>query len=96
MLGSLVMREKITTTEAKAKELKNKIDPIINRAKELHGDDKLAAIRRLRTLLPGVAVAKLGGDFINKFKKRKSGYARVIKLGARKGDGARMAVIEFV
>jgi large subunit ribosomal protein L17 len=96
MLGSLVMREKITTTEAKAKELKDKIDPVINKAKKIQGKDKISAIRNLKILIPEMAVKKLSGEFIDKFKERNSGYARVIKLGERKSDGARLAVIEFV
>jgi large subunit ribosomal protein L17 len=97
MLGSLIMREKISTTEAKAKELKSKIDRIINKAKKTEiTEKKLAIVRDLGTNLPKIAVQKLTGEFLNKFKARTSGYTRVIKLGARKTDGARMAVIEFV
>lgn len=96
MLGSLIMHEKMSTTEAKAKELKNKIDPVINKAKRIQGKDELSAVRSLRTLVPGPAIKKLSGEFINRFKERNSGYTRVIKLGERKSDGARLAVIEFV
>lgn len=97
MLGSLIMQEKISTTEAKAKELKSKIDRIINKAKKTGiAGKKLSAIRELEQKIPQVAVKKLTGEFLSKFKKRTSGYARVIKLGARKTDGAKMAIIEFV
>lgn len=97
MLGSLIMREKISTTEAKAKELKSKIDRIINKARKTKtAEKKLAVIRDLGKELPRIAVQKLTGEFLNKFKSRTSGYARVIKLGARKTDGAKMAIIEFV
>lgn len=97
MLGSLIMREKIETTEAKAKELKGKIDKIIGKAKK--GRDakkKLAVIRDLRTRIPAMAVKKITGEFLERFDKRNSGYARVIKLAPRKSDGAKLAVIEFV
>jgi large subunit ribosomal protein L17 len=97
MLGSLVMREKITTTEAKAKELKGKIDKLINKAKKskLEGR-KVSVIRDLNTEIPVMAVKKIVGDFLDKFDKRGGGYARVIKLAPRKSDNAKMAVIELI
>jgi large subunit ribosomal protein L17 len=98
MLGSLVMREKIETTEAKAKELKSKIDRIINKAKKTEkADSKVAIIRDLKNSLPLMAVNKIiKEDFIKKVSGRKSGYARVIKLPRRKGDAAKMAIVELV
>jgi len=98
MLGSLILKEKITTTEAKAKELKNKIDRIINKAKSAReAGKKVSVIRDLRGNIPLVAVNKLmTGEFVSKFDARKSGYVRIIKLAPRKSDGARMAVIELI
>lgn len=97
LLGSLIMREKIKTTEAKAKEAKSKIDKLINKAKKSASDSlKITAIRELARVLPENAAKKLRGDFLKKFSNRNSGYARVIKLDRRKSDGARMAIIEFV
>jgi|WetSurMetagenome_2_1015567.scaffolds.fasta_scaffold1492688_1 large subunit ribosomal protein L17 len=97
MLGSLVMNEKIRTTEAKAKEIKVKIDPIINKAKKAQDEkSKITVTRGLERYLPKIAIGKLKGDFIKKFEKRNSGYTRVIKLERRKGDGSKMAVVEFV
>lgn len=97
MLGSLIMHEKIKTTEAKAKELKRRIDKIITKAKRSEDKSKkLAVIRDIRKDLPEIAVRKITGDFIGKFKSKKSGYSRVIKLTPRKSDGARMAVIEII
>ncbi len=95
MLGSLIMQEKITITEAKAKELKTRIDKIINKAKK-NETDKVATIRNLRNDLPVMAVRKITGEFLNKFKKRKSGYAKVVKIAPRKSDNAKMAIIEFI
>lgn len=97
MLGSLIMEEKIKTTEAKAKELKDKIDRLINKAKK--GQDaakKLAVIRDLKKVIPAMAVKKIMGEFLNKFSKRTSGYTRIIKLAPRKSDSARITIIEFV
>jgi large subunit ribosomal protein L17 len=97
MLGSLIMEEKIKTTEAKAKEMKAKIDRIINRAKMGKDEVKIVAIKRdLRKKIPLMAVKKITGEFLEKFSKRNSGYTRIIKLAPRKGDAAKIAVIEFV
>ncbi|HAI74532.1 MAG TPA: 50S ribosomal protein L17 [Candidatus Moranbacteria bacterium] len=97
MLGSLIMQEKIETTEAKAKELKDKIDRLINKAKKGQNTTrKLAVLRDLKKFIPAMAVKKLMGDFLNKFEKRNSGYTRIIKLSPRKSDSARMSIIEFV
>jgi large subunit ribosomal protein L17 len=98
MLGSLVLHERMTTTEAKAKEIKNNIDQVVNKAKTARTDEtkKVAAIRDLRKDIPKVALEKLIGDFGSRFDGRTSGYVRIIKLEARKSDSARMAIIEFV
>lgn len=97
LLGSLVMAEKIETTEAKAKEIKGMIDPIINKAKKTAiAERKISIIRDLKTSIPDKAIKKLTGSFLDKFSGRASGYTRVIKLSPRKSDSARMAVIEFV
>ena len=97
LLGSFVMREKIETTEAKAKEAKSKIDKVINLAKRGKSDSaKTLVIRELKKILPEQAAKKLSGDFLSKFSGRNSGYARVIKLNPRKSDGAKIAIIEFV
>lgn len=98
LLGSFIMKEKITTTEAKAKEIKPMVDKIITKVKKMSKDEtkKVAVLRDLRKELPLIAVKKLAGDFSAKFAERSSGYTRIIKMGQRKSDGAEMAVIEFV
>ncbi len=95
LLESLVMREKMTTTEAKAKELKSLADKAITKAKK-GAENKATLSRELGKTFSDKAVKKLTGDFIKRFEDRKSGYTRVLKLGRRKGDSAKMAVIEFV
>lgn len=92
------MHERITTTEAKAKEIKNNIDQVVNKGKtaRMEGDKKVAVLRDLRKYIPKVAMEKLVGEFGNRFEGRNSGFIRIIKLEARKTDSARMAVIEFV
>jgi len=97
LLGSLIMKEKIKTTEAKAKEMKAKIDQLINKAKIAKDETKkIAIVRILRTKLPLMAVKKLTSEFSDRFSKRNSGYTRIIKLDQRKSDAAKMAIIEFV
>ncbi|MAZ40924.1 50S ribosomal protein L17 [bacterium] len=90
---SLVRYEKIETTEAKAKELKSFIEKLVTRARK--GD--VAAHRILVARLGSkTAAKKLIDEIAPKYEKREGGYTRVIKLPARKGDAAKMAVIEFV
>ena len=98
LLGSLILHERITTTEAKAKEIKNFIDQIVNKAKVWRNDAKrrVAIIRELQGMIPEVASKKLLGDFSTRFESRQSGYTRVVKLDQRKSDSAHMAIIEFV
>lgn len=99
LFGSLILHEHIQTTEAKAKEVKLHIDQLVNKAKRAQSDEtrKVGLIRDLRKRLPLFAVEKLSSpEFVARFSKRGSGYTRVVKLQARKGDGARMAIIEFV
>jgi len=98
LLGSLVIQEKITTTEAKAKEIKPMMDKLITRAKKTKKDPdtRVAVIRALNNSIPKEATKKLVGEFLKKFEERQSGYTRITKIGPRKSDSAKMAVIEFV
>lgn len=97
LLSSLILKEKITTTQAKAKETKKKIDPLINQAKKMEDKAKRAVIlKNLKKELSLAAVKKLSGEFMQRLAKRNSGYTRVVKLGLQREDNARMAVIEFV
>jgi|AntRauTorckE6833_2_1112554.scaffolds.fasta_scaffold35776_2 large subunit ribosomal protein L17 len=98
LIASLIINEKIETTEAKAKSIKPKMDKIITKVKKAQGDDqkKVSVIRALRRDLNEESVSKISGEFIENFSKRDSGYTRIIKLPRRKSDSAKMAVIEFV
>ncbi len=96
MLGSLIMQEKITVTEAKAKELKVRMDKLINKAKKSGTTNRMVVMRSLRKDLPVMAVNKIMGDFLNKFEKRQCGYTRITKIASRKSDNAKMAIIEFI
>lgn len=92
LANSLILYEKIETTEAKAKGLKPKIERMVNRAKV----DTLHNRRELLKALPTKnAVRKMFEVIGPKYKERQGGYVRITKLEPRKGDGAKMAVIEF-
>ncbi len=98
LLGSLVLHEHIMTTEAKAKEIKNYIDQVVNKAKAARNTPEryVAMVREIQKYIPMIATKKLLSDFSARFEGRQSGYTRVVKLEQRKSDGAKMAVIEFV
>ncbi|MCC2630762.1 MAG: rplQ [Candidatus Paceibacter sp.] len=89
---NLVVREKIQTTEAKAKELRPFVEKLVTRSKT----DTLATKRFLATQVGRDGAKKLLETFGPKFKERKGGYIRVIKLPRRVSDGSAMAQIEFV
>lgn len=93
LVRSLVLHEGITTTEAKAKELRMFVEPMVTKAKA----GTLAARRLLSSELHDAkAVKKLVEVIAPLHKDRKGGYTRVIKLPLRKSDGAKMAHIQFV
>ena len=91
---NLIVRGKIKTTEPKAKELRPFIEKLITRAKK--GD--LATRKLIISKLSNRSseVKKLFEILAPKYADKKGGYTRVLKLGARKSDGAKMAIIEFV
>lgn len=92
LMEGLIEHGKIKTTEAKAKEVRPKIEKFVTKA----GMDTLANRRFLAKYLSVGAVKKMMGEIGPKYNKRKGGYTRIIKMGARKGDASPMAVIEFV
>lgn len=90
---AIILKEKITTTEAKAKELRPFIEKLITRSK----DASLNSRRLLISRLNGEKEAKKLIEKIGpKFKDRKGGYTRIIKLTPRVSDGSKMAIIELV
>jgi large subunit ribosomal protein L17 len=91
---NLIVRGKIKTTEPKAKELKPFIEKLITRAKK----NDLAARRLIASKLSnrGPEIKKLFEIWAPKYSSQKGGYTRVLKLGLRKSDGTKMAMIEFV
>jgi len=91
---NLIIRERIKTTEPKAKELRPFVEKLITSAKK--GD--LGTRRRIVSKLSNRKreTKKLFDTLAPKYKDKNGGYTRIIKLGARKSDGAKMAIIEFV
>jgi len=87
----LFLEEKIKTTKAKAKELRSFAEKFIERAKEKN----LTNLRYLRKYFGKEVVKKLF-EIGQRYKERKGGYTRIIKLGPRKSDGAEMVIIELV
>jgi large subunit ribosomal protein L17 len=92
LVRTFVFHEKIKTTEAKAKEISGFVEKFITQAKK----KDLSSRRRLSKFLAPKAIKKICDEIAPRFKDRKGGYTRVIKLGQRKSDGAKMAIIELV
>lgn len=91
--ASLIEHEKIRTTEAKAKALRPEVEKMVTKAKE----GSLAARRNVFASLGNkYAVHKLFEVYAARFADRNGGYTRIVKDGPRAGDGAAMAIIEFV
>ena len=93
MSNALIKHEQITTTLPKAKELKKFIEKIITLGKK---GDLLSRRKAIATLQDDKMVKKTFDILSDRYKDRKGGYSRIIKLGNRFGDNASMAVIELV
>ena len=93
MSNALIKHEQITTTLAKAKELRRFVEKIVTLGKK--GD--LQSRRKAISILKDQKMSKKVFDvFAERYKARAGGYTRIIKLGNRFGDNAPTAVIEFI
>jgi large subunit ribosomal protein L17 len=93
MATSLILHKRITTTCAKAKELRKYVEPLITKSK----DDSTHSRRIVFSYLKNKeSVAELFGPVAQKIADRPGGYTRVLKTMNRKGDNAEMAIIELV
>jgi len=93
LAASILIYEKVKTTVAKAKTVKPLVEKIISVAK----DNNLTARRKLIEILPQPMVVKKAIEVLGvRYKDRKGGYTRIIKLGKRQGDGAEIVIIELV
>lgn len=94
----LISNKRITTTLAKAKALRTYIEPLITKTK--HTDSKEVIMHNHRLVFSYLndkaAVKELFTVVAPKVASRPGGYTRIIKLGARIGDNAEMAMIELV
>ena len=93
MSAALIKHEQITTTLAKAKELRPYVEKLITLAKRGGLSNRRLAISRLGD---DVQLKKLFDVLAERYAGRDGGYTRVIKAGLRASDAAPMAVIEFV
>jgi len=92
-LSSLVQHERIETTLPKAKELRPLAEKMVTQGKR----GTVHARRQVRRWVSDRRlVKKLFDDIAPRFAEREGGYTRILKLGPRVGDGAEMALIEFV
>ena len=93
MAVSLIMHKRITTTLAKAKELKKFIEPLITKSKDDTTNSRRVVFSNLQSK---EAVTELFKEISVKVAERPGGYTRIIKLGTRLGDAAQMCFIELV
>jgi large subunit ribosomal protein L17 len=93
MVTSFLEHEKVTTTDAKAKELRSIAEKMISLGKkgDLHAMRQAASYIRDKKV-----VTKLFAIIAPRYKDRPGGYTRIIKLGIRPGDNASLSIIELV
>lgn len=91
LADAFFMRGRMETTEAKAKELRPMVEKYITR-----GKNPTLASRRMLISAFSPAGARRIIAYAETMRERKGGYTRIIKIGVRKSDSARMAIIELV
>ncbi len=92
LAGNLILKERIKTTRAKAKEVAPFVEKIITRAKK----QNLASRRILVSLVSEKAATQAFNELGPRYLERKGGYTRIIKLGPRFSDAAEMVILELV
>ena len=93
MATSLILHKRISTTVAKAKELRKYVEPLITKSKE----DTTHSRRTVFSYLQHKeSVTVLFSEVSEKVAARPGGYTRIIKTGTRLGDNAEMCIIELV
>ncbi len=93
LLNSLILYEKVKTTEAKARVLRPVIEKLVSRARidSVHNRREVA-----KKISAQNVIKKLFEVIGPRFKDRKGGYTRIVKMSRRAGDNAKIALIEFV
>jgi len=93
LMHNLVMKGHIQTTEARAKEIRPRVEKLVTLAKK----SDLAALRLLTDRMPKVSAYKLYHEIAPRYKGRSGGYLRIKKIvSTRKRDGVSQVVIEFI
>ncbi|MBU0670664.1 50S ribosomal protein L17 [Patescibacteria group bacterium] len=93
LANNLIIHNRIKTTEVKAKALRPIVEKLVTKAK----NQNLAGRRNIIKYLNNEKSAKILMEKIApKYKDRQGGYLRILKMGERKGDNAKIVLIEFV
>jgi len=92
LLSAIILKEKIITTEGKAKKIRPFLEKTISKAKK----NSLANRRLLLRDFSPKIVNRLMKEIGPRYKNRPGGYSRIIKMGRRKDDAAPMAIIELI
>lgn len=90
----VIMNEKISTTETRAKEVRKFVDKMITYGKNGFLVSRRQALAFLQN--DEVAVKKVFDDLAKRYEKRDGGYTRILKLTERQGDDALMVILELV
>lgn len=93
LMSSLVLHERIKTTEAKAKAIKGTVEKLVTKTRK---SSKEFAHRSLMQYLSHTAIEKFANEIAPRFSNRQGGYTRIIKIGSRLKDNAKMVVMEWV
>ncbi len=93
LVTDLLKHERIITTEAKAKEVRGLAERVITLGKR---GDLTARRRALGYVYDKAIVRKVFDELGPRYADRPGGYSRIVKLGARRGDGAKMAQLELI
>lgn len=102
LMCSLIMHERIQTTEAKAQAIRGEVEKLVTKAKRALADPNEARAVYMRRLIRArlgdnrEATQKIFDVLAPRFEDRPGGYTRRYKLGPRKGDGAMMVLVEFL
>ncbi|GEQ05643.1 50S ribosomal protein L17 [Staphylococcus gallinarum] len=100
---SLIVSERVETTEARAKELRSVVEKLITLGKRGDLASRRQAAKTLRNVeilnedeTTQTALQKLFGEIAERYNERQGGYTRILKVGPRRGDGAESVIIELV
>jgi large subunit ribosomal protein L17 len=90
----VIMNERITTTDTRAKEVRKSVDKMITLGKRGDLVSRRSALAFLHN--DSEVVKKIFEDLAKRYEKRDGGYTRILKVDERRGDGALMSIIELV